>query len=329
MSTKRLLVLILGPPLLIAASYWVAFELPSGVSAAATIESVSLSKDSLPAPRAHQPDNTSNNRDIDRESTAKAEALKQRLGGDIRFVSYAPYLVGGNIEEVELRQLFRKTIDPIVRAIRNSYLQTTPDRTVTILVLNDVDEYRRCAKQLDDYDAVRYHGYYVRDDDRIVLDISSGNGTLAHELTHALMAFDFPNAPEWFDEGLASLHEQCEFSPDEQNLIGTHNWRLLTITDAVQTKRLEPLEKLIRHGAFRGEGEGLHYAQVRYLCLYLQQRGLLRDFYHEFRASASSDPQGIAALCRALDVESLSLVDEDFRLWLRKEIHLAAKRING
>jgi len=35
-------------------------------------------------------------------------------------------------------------------------------------------------------------------------------GTLQHELVHALMFWDMPLAPRWFDEGLAALHEHTD-----------------------------------------------------------------------------------------------------------------------
>ena len=47
---------------------------------------------------------------------------------------------------------------------------------------------------------------------------------VAHELTHALGHFDFPEMPEWFDEGLASLHEDARFSDDHLD-DGVPNWR--------------------------------------------------------------------------------------------------------
>ena len=105
--------------------------------------------------------------------------------------------------------------------------------------------YRRHAKRLDGRENANYHGYYQRTDRRIVLNISTGNGTLAHELTHALAHFDFPNMPEWFDEGLAALHEESEFSSDGSRLIGQSNWRSHFLVNALDRNRLPPLESLI------------------------------------------------------------------------------------
>ena len=41
---------------------------------------------------------------------------------------------------------------------------------------------------------------------------------------------------------------------------------------------------------------GTNYAQSRYLLYYLQQRGLLRRFYHRFRRAQRTDPTGYKTL---------------------------------
>jgi len=123
-----------------------------------------------------------------------------------------------------------------------------------------------------------------------VLNISTGRGTLAHELTHALAHFDFPDMPEWFDEGLASLGEESEFSDDGLRLTGISNWRLNYVLPELRQNRLRPLQSLIVSGNVRPGYEAVDYAHARYFCLYLQQRQLLGPYYRKFRARAASDP---------------------------------------
>ena len=43
-----------------------------------------------------------------------------------------------------------------------------------------------------------------------------------------------------------------------------------------------------------------HYAQARYLCYYLQEKGLLVQFYRQFVANARDDPTGYDTLKRVL-----------------------------
>lgn len=48
-----------------------------------------------------------------------------------------------------------------------------------------------------------------------------------------------------------------------------------------------------------------HYAQARYLCYYLQEKGLLTKFYREFVANVKSDPTGFKTLKRVLGEEDM------------------------
>ncbi len=321
MSTKRFLLLTIGPVILILFSYWVTFEYPGISEASTTARSPTVSR--FPVNRISP--KAADNPDLDESCRTQAEALIRRLGEGHHAIVEAPFIIAGDLSEAELRKISRSTIQPILYALQRSYFWTAPDQPISLVMLQSVDSYRQVARKLDGYDALRYHGYFRREERRIVLDLSSGNGTLAHELTHALVAFDFPTAPEWFDEGLASLHEQGEFTEDGGTLIGSHNWRLLALKQALKNGQLKPLEELIGSEEFRQEGEGLQYAQVRYLCLYLQQRGLLKNFYHQFRDAAEADPHGVHTLHRLLEVETLSQFDEDFQYWLRAEIRRLAK----
>jgi len=42
------------------------------------------------------------------------------------------------------------------------------------------------------------------------------------------------------------------------------------------------------------------YAQARYLCLYLQEKGLLHRYYDEFSTACAADPSGYRTLVRVL-----------------------------
>ena len=49
---------------------------------------------------------------------------------------------------------------------------------------------------------------------------------------------------------------------------------------------------------------GTNYAQARYLCYYLQQRGLLGKYYHQFRRNVKEDPSGYETLKQVLGLET-------------------------
>ena len=62
---------------------------------------------------------------------------------------------------------------------------------------------------------------------------------------------------------------------------------------------------------FYGPGSGLHYAMARYLCLYLQEQGLLFKYYAEFVEHHEEDPTGQATLERMLGTDDLDGAFQD------------------
>jgi len=59
--------------------------------------------------------------------------------------------------------------------------------------------------------------------------------------------------------------------------------------------------------AFYDDDKGTHYGQSRYLCYYLQQRGLLVRYYREFVNHQKNDPSGYKTLMRVLAVKDMTV----------------------
>jgi hypothetical protein len=227
-----------------------------------------------------------------------------------------PCVLGGNLSEAALDRHYADTIVPTARALFVSYVDREPTQPITLLLFAGDAAYRQHAQRLDGRHTVNYHGYYLREQRRALLNVATGRGTLAHELTHACVHEDFQRMPEWFDEGLAALHEESEFSADGLRLIGQTNWRLYYLLEALAHDELPPLAALVTRGTVRGGHEAIDYAHARYFCLYLQQRGLLEPFYRKFRDAVEQDSTGDRTLCRLLGVTSLAEIEGDFRQWI-------------
>ena len=86
------------------------------------------------------------------------------------------------------------------------------------------------------------------------------------------------------------MHEQCHIHPDETGIEGLVNWRLDGLQKALANGTLRSLASLIGDNDVRGAKETTNYAQARYFCLYLQEQGLLDDFYRRFRTNQKRDP---------------------------------------
>jgi hypothetical protein len=308
MSKQRFMILTVGPVVIVGLLYWLII-VPAGRTANAAREEI--------PPRAVTGSLTRIQQDkLEANCQAVAKKLATKLCDDCKVVVSSPFIIGGNLAESELQRYDRSFLQPIRKALETSYFDRKPNEPVTILIFTNEESFRKHARKLDGEDRGCYSGYYQRKDRRIVLNIDSGEGTLAHELTHALGHFDFHQMPEWFDEGLASLHEQCEYSDDDLRLIGLRNWRQKLLIPELKSQRLESIETLMNRQSVRGNREAIHYAQSRYFCLYLQKRQLLSNFYRKFRATSITDPTGVTALKEILHVESLDKFNSDFQKWV-------------
>jgi hypothetical protein len=227
----------------------------------------------------------------------------------------APFVIGGDLEEADLTRHYDRTIGPAARAMAHSYFKTPLDKPITVLLFSGEQSYNRYALQLFGDEGISVYGYYKPHLRTLVMNIGTGGGTLVHELTHALIDFDFPRVPAWFNEGLASLHEQCQIKPDETGIIGLVNWRLDGLQKALASGRLRTLASLICDDDFRGPQQTTNYAQARYFCLYLQERGLLEDYYRRFRDNQRDDPLGARTVLEVFPDQTWDDLDADFRRW--------------
>lgn len=250
------------------------------------------------------------------ECEAQAKLLQQRISIPVNVLVREPYILIGDYETKTLEALYRKTVLPTQYALNVSYFDHRPVSPISIVVLSSQQRYQQVAYDLDQRRVGSYYGYFQSDEMRIVLNLKTGSGTLGHELTHALAQVDYPDMPEWFDEGLASLHEQCEFSEEGNQLIGISNWRVQLLLSALSRDQLPGLNSLVKQLKISHKQEALTYAHARYFCLYLQQKRLLSPFYRKLRTNQKSDKTGMRTLQQLLNVNDLSECDADFQKWL-------------
>ena len=308
MSFARVMVLTIGPVLIIAACYWLTmtdrgqaalawqstWEVPAGGSTASPNDGGRLTA----------------------ACRRRAGELAALLTADFHLIIRPPYVLAGNLPVSELERHYRETIRPTADVLARCYFRRKPNAPIAILLFADNASYREFSQEFDGQRRDAYSGYYERADRRIMVNVQTGNGTLAHELTHALAHFDFPDMPEWFDEGLASLHEQAEFSPDGERLLGVVNWRRYHLLYALRTGRLRSIAALIAAERIREGHEAIDYAHARYFCMFLQSRNRLIDYYRTFRDNVRRDPTGLATLFRLFNGQTPAEIDAQFRHWL-------------
>jgi hypothetical protein len=225
-----------------------------------------------------------------------------------------PFVLAGDGGDERLQSYRDHTVVAAARALHATYFDADPAEPILIFLFESERPYKRLAKKWFDDDDVPHFGF-CRHDGIMLMNISTGGGTLVHELVHALIKPDFPSVPTWFNEGLASLCEQCNLDGD--NIVGLRYWRLPALKQAIRTNQLRSLEELIADRDFYGkEHVGLNYAQARYVLMYLQQKQLLQTYYRDFRAHAANDLTGIETLKALIAPKDLDAFEREWRAWV-------------
>jgi hypothetical protein len=226
-----------------------------------------------------------------------------------------PFVIAGNTGGRQLAVWRDGTILAAKDALTAMYFKTPVDKPVLILLFTDATSYQKLsAKWLGERNLPHY-GMYRHRDRTMLMNISTGGGTLVHELTHALIASDFPKVPDWFNEGFASLYEQCSIRGEK--IEGHTNWRLAGLQKAIKARTIRPLKDMMEDDDFRhDERVGINYAQARYLMYYLQENGKLVEYYTKFRDGYEKDPTGLETLKTVLATEDLAAFDKKWQAWV-------------
>lgn len=226
-----------------------------------------------------------------------------------------PFVIAGDGTQAQINRYRDGTVLSAARPLRATFFEKEPTEPVLILLFESRGPYARLANKWFGDKDVPHYGFYRRRDNVMLMNVSTGTGTLVHELVHALIAPDFPDVPDWFNEGLASLYEQCSLSGD--TIRGHENWRLPGLQRAIRSNELRPLRELIEGGDFYDRSNvGINYAQARYLLMYLQEKGLLPEYYKRFRDNAKADPQGLKTLEELIAPQTLAGFERDWRKWV-------------
>ena len=233
--------------------------------------------------------------------------LKERLPHDgFRIVLQKPFVVVGDEPLKTVRSRSVGTVKWAVDRIKKDYFKKDPKEILDVWLFKDKESYNKHAKQLFGRTPSTPFGYYSSTNKALVMNISTGGGTLVHEIVHPFMESNFEACPSWFNEGLASLYEQC--SDNRGRIWGGTNWRLRGLQEAIAENRVPSFKTLCSTTTyeFYEEDPGTNYSQARYLCYYLQEQGLLKEYFHQFRKNAKADPTGYDTLQAVLETNDMA-----------------------
>lgn len=237
----------------------------------------------------------------DADFARHVEQLKKKLpSNDFTIVIQPPFVVIGDESAEAVKEHSEHTVKWAVDKLKQDFFARDPKEILDIWLFKDAGSYERNTLALFGEKPGTPYGYYSSTHKALIMNISTGGGTLVHELVHPFVEANFPACPAWFNEGLGSLYEQS--GEVAGHIHGYPNWRLPGLQTAIRAGKVPSFKLLtaLDARAFYDEDKGTNYGQSRYLCYYLQQRGLLVKFYREFFARQKTDPTGYKSLQRIL-----------------------------
>jgi hypothetical protein len=232
------------------------------------------------------------------------EALQPTVPEGFTVVVEAPFVVIGDGAPEDVKHSAEGTVRWAVVRLKLDYFEKPPPEIYDIWLFKDKESYEKNTQAVFHEKPISPFGYCSPAHHALIMNIATGGGTLVHEIVHAFMASNFPECPTWFSEGLASLYEQSGNA--DGHIHGYVNWRLPGLQKAIRAGSTRSFEKLAAMSAadFYGD-KAAAYSQARYLCYYLQEKGLLVKFYKEFHANVKNDPAGFQTLKKVLGEEDM------------------------
>ncbi len=261
----------------------------------------------------------------DQDFARHVEALKKKMRGrGFTVVVQRPFVVIGDGTPAAVRTQ-SETVRWAVDKLKQDFFTKDPNAILDVWLFKDEASYRRNTRLLFNDDPDTPYGYYSPAHKALIMNISTGGGTLVHEIVHPFVEANFPEAPPWLNEGLGSLYEQS--GEQDGHIYGYTNWRLPGLQEAIKDGSVPPFKALTEMdaNAFYNEDKGTNYGQARYLLYYLQEHGLLVRFYKEFYDRRKDDPSGYATLQKILgeaDMDAFQKKWEKFVLGLSEGFSL-------
>ena len=169
--------------------------------------------------------------------------------------------------------------------------------------------------------SANFEGVYVGSFGIFFSDTYTGYGTFVHEYMHALHSGDqeavLQKHPRWLTEMLSTTFETLRWNhvldiPE----VELKSERLTTLCLYIREGKHVGFDKLIsaEDGWTEGIEIGLFYAAVRYIGVYLYQKGLLGEFYKEYKKNYANDRSGRLALEKVTG-KKLEVFEKEWEMW--------------
>jgi hypothetical protein len=249
-----------------------------------------------------------------------AMGLKKKVPArGFSIVIASPFVVITEGTPAEANLYAEHTVKWAADALKQDFFAKDPDDILDIWLFKDEVSFPKYAKEIFGDKPTTPYGYFSAQHGALIMNIGTGGGTLIHEIVHPYMRANFPKCPDWFNEGMGSLYEQTSYR--NGHIIGLTNWRLAGLQKAIAAKSLPDFKAMIsttNAQFYNDDTKGTNYAQARYLCYYLQEKGLLMKYYQEFTKNSKEDPTGYKTLQKVLVEDDMAAFQKRWEDWVMK-----------
>jgi hypothetical protein len=229
-----------------------------------------------------------------------------------------PFVVVGDESAAIVALRAEQTVKWATARLKKMYFKKDPENIIDVWLFKDKASYDKYTLEIFNDKPDTPYGYSSSEHNALIMNIGTGGGTLVHEIVHPFMDTNFPECPSWFNEGMGSLYEQSQGKGED--IIGLTNWRLAGLQEAIKKGEVPSFQAMTSTTTheFYNEDRGTNYAQARYLCYYLQKKGLLTKFYHAFFAARVEDPTGYKTLQSVLGKKDMDAFKKEWEAYVLK-----------
>lgn len=214
------------------------------------------------------------------DASQHVQAMKEKgeVPAGMTLVWEKPFLVVGNEGAPKVKERATKLVAWTRDLLLKDFFPEAPRTLQEVWILGDKKSYESASRTLFKTEPTTPYGYYLSDRRALVMNIGPGYGTLTHELVHPFMHHNWEDTPAWLNEGVASLFERP--AEKDGHLVGKVNWRLPGLLDGLKAGTVPSFKTLVHlpTSDFYEDKAGVNYAAARYLCYWLQEKGLLSKF---------------------------------------------------
>ena len=149
----------------------------------------------------------------DADFARHVDQLKKRLPSkEFSIIIQRPFVVIGDEPLETVKEHAENTIKWAIDKLKQDYFTKDPNEILDIWLFKDAASYEKNALLLFGEKPGTPYGYYSSAHKALIMNISTGGGTLVHELVHPFVEANFPACPPWLNEAWARYTNNAERS---------------------------------------------------------------------------------------------------------------------